>query len=93
MENLYEKNSKIFKALGDAKRLEIVSILSEGEKCACELLEYFKFTQPTLSHHMKVLMDCGIVDLRKKGTWNHYSLNNKNANRIVLFLMETITEN
>ncbi|WP_055070105.1 ArsR/SmtB family transcription factor [Clostridium massiliamazoniense] len=92
MDNLYEMNSKIFKALGDSKRLEIVSILAKGEKCACELLEYFNFTQPTLSHHMRVLMECGIVEVKKVGTWNHYSLNRKNANRLVLFLLGTITE-
>lgn len=87
----YEDNAKIFKALSDTNRLQIVHLLSGGEKCACELLESFKFTQPTLSHHMKVLSECGLVITRKKGTWNHYSLNNVNANRLVLFLMNIIT--
>ena len=48
----------ICKALGDANRLEIVKMLSDGEKCGCKLLERFEITQPTLSHHMKILMDC-----------------------------------
>ena len=55
----YEENAKIIKALSDPSRLKIIDILSCGEKCACDILEHFDFTQPTLSHHMKVLMDCG----------------------------------
>ncbi|HHZ05865.1 MAG TPA: winged helix-turn-helix transcriptional regulator [Clostridiales bacterium] len=65
----------ICKALGDANRLEIVRMLSDGEKCGCKLLEAFEITQPTLSHHMKILNDCGLVNTRKEGKWSHYSLN------------------
>jgi len=65
----------ICKALGDANRLKIVRMLSEGEKCGCVLLEAFEITQPTLSHHMKILSDCGLVETRKEGKWSHYSLN------------------
>lgn len=65
----------ICKALGDANRLEIVKMLSDGEKCGCKLLERFEITQPTLSHHMKILMECGLVNARKDGKWQHYSLN------------------
>ena len=92
MESCYEKNSKILKALSDPNRLKIIDILSCGERCACEILEYFDFTQPTLSHHMKVLSDCGLVESRKEGTWNHYKLNVTNANRLILFLMNIVTE-
>lgn len=87
----YEENSKIFKAISDINRLEIVHLLASGEKCACELLKNFNFTQPTLSHHMRVLIECGLVNTRKEGTWNHYSLNNIKANRLVLFLMNIVT--
>ena len=65
----------ICKALGDSNRLEIVRMLSDGEKCGCKLLERFEITQPTLSHHMKVLVECGLVNVRKEGKWHHYSLN------------------
>ena len=65
----------ICKALGDSNRLQIVQMLSGGEKCACKLLEQFAITQPTLSHHMKILCECGLVDARKAGKWMHYSLN------------------
>lgn len=92
MNKSYDINAKIFKALGDSSRLQIIDMLSCGEKCACELLEFFDFTQPTLSHHMKVLMDCELVKCKKVGQWSHYSLNNKNTSRLVLFLMNIITE-
>ena len=50
----------ICKALGDSNRLQIVQMLSEGEKCGCKLLEAFEITQPTLSHHMRILTECGL---------------------------------
>lgn len=65
----------ICKALGDANRLEIIQMLSDGEKCGCRLLEKFEIKQPTLSHHMKILVECGLVNDRKEGKWHHYSLN------------------
>ena len=88
----YETNAKILKALSDPNRLKIIDLLSCGEKCACEILESFKFTQPTLSHHMKVLMDCGLIEARKDGVWNYYKLKINNANKVVLYLMNLITE-
>ena len=72
----YNKHANVFKALGDATRLEIVLLLKkEGTLCACEILEKFKITQPTLSYHMKILTDSKIVDFVKKGKWNYYSIN------------------
>lgn len=65
----------ICKALGDSNRLQIVQMLSYGEKCGCKLLEAFDITQPTLSHHMKILCECGLVNDRKEGKWHHYSIN------------------
>jgi len=88
----YEENSKILKAVSDPNRLKIIDILSCGERCACDILEHFNFTQPTLSHHMKVLIDCGIVDFRKEGTWNYYSLNRANCNKLMLFFMNLTTD-
>jgi len=64
----------ICKALGDSNRLQIIKMLSDGEKCACKLLEKFNITQPTLSHHMKILCECGLVNVRKDGKWSHYSI-------------------
>lgn len=92
MNQNYEENAKIFKALSDPSRLEIIDILSCGEKCACDILERFDFTQPTLSHHMKVLMECGLVECRKEGLWSHYYLNGTNCNKLMLFLMNLVTD-
>ncbi|MHB1392615.1 MAG: ArsR/SmtB family transcription factor [Clostridia bacterium] len=92
MKQKYDDNARIIKALSDPSRLRIIDILSCGEKCACDILEHFDFTQPTLSHHMKVLMDCSIVECRKEGLWSYYYLNNNNCNRLILFLMNLITD-
>ncbi|ABS40447.1 ArsR/SmtB family transcription factor [Clostridium botulinum] len=88
----YDDNAKIIKALSDGSRLKIIDILSCGEKCACDILEHFGFTQPTLSHHMKVLIDCGLVESRKEGLWSYYSLNITNCNKLILFFMNIITD-
>lgn len=88
----YEENAKLIKALSDPNRLKIIDILSCGERCACDILEHFEFSQPTLSHHMKVLMDCDIVKVRKDGLWSYYSLNMIKCNSIILFLMNLITD-
>lgn len=87
----YEENSKFIKALSDPKRLQIIDLLSCDEMCACDILEHFDFTQPTLSHHMKVLMDSNLVSLRKDGLWNYYSLNLMQCNKVILFLMNLVT--
>lgn len=67
--------ASVCKALGDANRLKIVQTLSGCEKCACVILEALSISQPTLSHHMKILRDCGLVNVRKEGKWCYYSLN------------------
>lgn len=65
----------VFKAFCDENRIRIIEMLKDGEKCACRLLEALEITQPTLSHHMKIMCDAGIVTARKEGKWTHYSLN------------------
>ena len=65
---------QILKAMADETRLEIVEMLSDGELCACKILENFNITQPTLSYHMKRLIDCGLVCGRRDGAWIRYSL-------------------
>ena len=74
MEEQYVKMAKIFKALSDPKRVKILDMLSDGELCACVLLEHFEIAQPTLSHDMKLLIDVGIVKSRKEGKRIFYSL-------------------
>lgn len=76
----------ICKALGDSNRLQIVEMLSDGEKCACKLLEKFNITQPTLSHHMRILCGCALVDVRKEGKWSYYTLNEEVLNSLKTFI-------
>lgn len=76
----------ICKALGDSNRLQIAQMLSDGEKCGCKLLEAFEITQPTLSHHMKILCECGLVNARKEGKWQHYSLNGETLQAFKVFI-------
>lgn len=70
----YKYTVQILKALADETRLEIINMLSGGEMCACKILENFDITQPTLSYHMKILTDCGLVDGRRDGAWMRYTL-------------------
>lgn len=73
----YKELSTILKVLSDPSRLEILDLLSCGELCACDLLEHFQFSQPTLSHHMKSLVDNELVTTRKNGNKHMYQLNHE----------------
>jgi len=77
MDEKYKEYAQFFKVLSDPNRLMIIDMLSCGELCACVILEKFKITQPTLSHHMKNLCDSGLVVGRKEGKWMYYSLSEK----------------
>jgi ArsR family transcriptional regulator len=65
-------------------------MLQSGEKCACDLLEQLEISQPTLSHHMKILCDSGIVTPRKEGKWTYYAFN-KNGVEYALELLSNLT--
>lgn len=79
MEQEVKNITVIFKAFCDENRIKILQLLADGEKCACKLLEEMNVTQPTLSHHMKILCDSGIVVGRKEGKWMHYSVSAEGA--------------
>ena len=81
----------IFKAFCDENRIKIIKLLRSGEKCACKLLEEIKVTQPTLSHHMKILCDSGIVVGRKEGKWTHYSISEKGVEQATECLRQLTT--
>ena len=82
------ENAQIFKAFCDETRLMILSLLRNGEKCACVLLNQVSVSQPTLSHHMKVLVDSGIVSARRDGRWTHYSISAAGSENAVRLLRE-----
>lgn len=69
-----EQASLLFRALGDPVRLRILGLLEERELCAAELLKSLSIVQSTLSHHMKVLCEAGIVSCRRHGRWSYYSV-------------------
>lgn len=78
--------SKIAKALSVPNRLEIMTLISGKEMCACHLLEHFNITQPTLSHHIKQLKEGGIINERKEGKWSYYSVNEEKLNQFKHFI-------
>lgn len=80
----------MFKALADENRIQILKLLKEGEKCACHILEEMNVSQPTLSHHMKILCDAGIVTGRKEGKWMHYSVSKEAHSKVKESLGELI---
>ena len=90
----YLDDAKVFKALGEPKRVMIVDMLSCGELCACMILQKFKMSQSTLSHHMKFLCESGLVKSSEKGKWTYYSLNLDAINRIKHFFNDiTLAKN
>jgi ArsR family transcriptional regulator len=69
--------AKVFKALGDPVRLRLLSMIasrSGGEVCVCDLTPAFELSQPTISHHLKLLRQAGLIDCERRGTWVHYWL-------------------
>jgi ArsR family transcriptional regulator len=69
--------AQVFRALADPVRLRLVSLIGAhqgGEACVCALTEAFDLTQPTISHHLKVLREAGIIDCERRGTWVYYWL-------------------
>ena len=74
MESIYEQRAKVFKAFCDERRQKILELLRHGEQCACKLIEGTGMPQSTLSYHMKILCDAGIVRGREVGKWTHYRI-------------------
>lgn len=69
--------AQVFKALGDPVRLRLVSLIGAhqgGEMCVCDLTTAFDLSQPTISHHLRVLREAGIIDCERRGTWVYYWL-------------------
>ncbi|MBI0296026.1 helix-turn-helix transcriptional regulator [Streptomyces sp. PRKS01-29] len=69
--------AKVFKALGDPIRLRLLSMIASragGEVCVCDLTPAFDLSQPTISHHLKLLRQAGLIDCERRGTWVYYWL-------------------
>ncbi len=75
-------NAAMFKALGDERRLKIMhQIAKKPGICSCKVLEAHNMSQSTLSHHMKLLCEAGLVKCQKNGKWVHYTLNSEGIKR------------
>lgn len=93
MAAVYEERAKIFKALSDERRLRILELLRHGEKCTCILTEEVNMPQSSLSYHMKILCEAGIVTGREDGKWTHYQISRQGSERAVAVLREiTMTD-
>ena len=95
MTTVYEERAKVFKALCDERRQRILELLHTGEKCACVLTEEMGMPQSSLSYHMKILCDSGIVTSREDGKWTHYRISQQGSEKAIQLLKEitAVTEN
>ncbi len=89
----YDDQVKVFKAFCDEKRLGILELLRSGEKCACVLIEELGMPQSSLSYHMKILCESGIVDSRPEGKWTYYKISEKGGGEAMTLLRAIITPN
>jgi len=83
-----EPLAKMFKALADPVRLRLLSLITsaDGEVCVCDLTATFELTQPTISHHLKVLREAGLVGSQRRGTWVYYWAVPENLKRLSALL-------
>ncbi|MEU6589739.1 metalloregulator ArsR/SmtB family transcription factor [Streptomyces sp. NPDC046881] len=84
--------AKIFKALGDPVRLRLLSLIASragGEVCVCDLTPAFELSQPTISHHLKLLRQAGLIDCERRGTWVYYWVLPGTLDRLAAFLTST----
>ena len=88
MATVYEERAKVFKALCDERRQRILELLHTGEKCACVLTEEMGMPQSSLSYHMKILCDSGIVSSREDGKWTHYRISQQGSEKAIQMLKE-----
>ncbi|MBI5808146.1 MAG: helix-turn-helix transcriptional regulator [Ignavibacteriales bacterium] len=88
-----KKIVKIAKALADENRFKIFITISEKGEIACkEITSLFNLTQPTISHHLKVLMESGLIDFRKEGQWSYFFVNKEVLDKYVSSLAEHVTQ-
>ena len=88
MATVYEERAKVFKALCDERRQRILELLHSGEKCACVLIDEMGMPQSSLSYHMKILCDSGIVTSREEGKWTHYTISKQGIEKAIELLKE-----
>lgn len=78
--------AELLKALADETRLNILTMLREGEMCVCEIMDALPLSQPAISHHLKILRQAGLVTDRRQGKWIYYDLDPRGLERILSLL-------
>ena len=86
MATVYEERARVFKALCDERRQQILELLHGGEKCACVLIEEMGLPQSSLSYHMKILCESGIVTSREEVKWTYYQISRQGSEKAVALL-------
>jgi ArsR family transcriptional regulator len=84
-DNAAETLAKVFKALGDPTRVKLISLIAagdDGEACVCDLTDPVALSQPTVSHHMKQLVDAGLVTREQRGKWAYYRVVGETLNAV-----------
>lgn len=84
----------VFKALADVTRLQIFSLIAARPEpmCVCDIVARFELRQPTISHHLKVLRDAGLVTVTKRGTWSYYAVDPRGTRAARTALDTTLPE-
>lgn len=74
----------MFRALGDPTRLDIFRLVAAQPEpiCACDVVDRFRVSQPTISHHMKVLAEAGLISVSRRGVWAYYSVNQRGLKQL-----------
>lgn len=91
MDSAYTKDARIFKAFCDENRLRILELLRGGEQCACKLQDALHIGQSTLSHHMRILCESGVVNARREGKWTHYSISEEGSRTAAQLLVNLLS--
>jgi ArsR family transcriptional regulator, arsenate/arsenite/antimonite-responsive transcriptional repressor len=82
--------ARLFKAMGDPVRLRLLSLIAshaDGEACVCDLSGVFELTGPTISHHLKVLREAGLISGQRRGTWIYYRIQPEALGRLSAVLL------
>ena len=87
-----EQMLETFKALSDMNRLQILEMLSCGEMCACDIIDGLGLSQPTISHHMKILQSADLIHSEKRGKWMFYSIDQEKVGQVCSSLKHLVSD-
>ena len=92
MNHSYAEYVPALKAVSDKTRLKIIDMISCGEMCACDILEGLDISQSTLSYHMKILSESGLVNAVRDGAWMRYTLNKEKTDALITYFKYITSE-